>query len=386
MNTLLPPEVKGDNEGKVISIHLSNNTSRIYPIQPLIALCETATRMVTWRKRCGSATSVGDVGDKSSETTAEKSDIIANSASEALEKESCPVMELSLVEFDADATISFLEVVISLHYHERTIPKPQDKGEVDALSKQHLLTLIDNGMISEIHIVECLKLAHYLQCRIVLDTLASIVERSIDAHNCIAFCSLADAMSLKSLFEASVNFVIERLDALQGSAVKESDDGALSSCSSGCDDGDGREEFNEVWTSLPHDLRSRVLTMRNVLRSSVIGRGSKVSGLFFSSATEFLAIFLETIRDHEERLAEAKTRCDELIRERSDEWADMCHRRGPWFDRSAKAQKEFVYGTDVVFSLEKIQKQSKRLNTLRSFYEDQKIIFKGGGFGSEIIL
>lgn len=145
VDTLLYPEIKEENDGTVISIHLSNNTSRIYPIQPLIAFCETATRMVTWRKV--------DVVDKSINTTAGKSDFIANSASQALEKENFPVIELSLVEFDADATISFLEVLISLYFHERTLPKPRDKGEVDALSKQHLLTLIDNGMVSEIHIV-----------------------------------------------------------------------------------------------------------------------------------------------------------------------------------------------------------------------------------------
>ncbi len=126
--------------------------------------------------------------------------------------------------------------------------------------------------------------------------------------------------------------------------------------------------------------------MRNVLRSSLIGRGSKATGLFFSSAAEFLAIFRETIRDQEERLAEARERCDELIRERIVEWAAMCQRRGPWFDRSTKAQNEYVYRTDVMYSLEKIERQSRRLQTLRLFYEDQKLIFVGGGFESEIIL
>jgi hypothetical protein len=194
-------------------------------------------------------------------------------------------------------------------------------------------------------------------------------------------------MNLKSLFEASVNFVIERLDSFQGTAVaSEAGEETQSSCSSSCDDVDGKEGSNEVWTSLPYDLRSRVLTMRNVMRSSVIGRGSKVSGLFFSSASEFLAIFRETIRDQEERLSEAKKRTDEVIRERREEWAAICQRRGPWFDRSVKASNEFVYGADVLYSLEKIEKQSRRLNTLRSFYEDQKIIFRGGGFESEIIL
>jgi len=379
-------QIKDEITGAMVAVQLSNDTSRTYPGQPLIAYCETATKMVTWRKRCGEQ---GGCTAKPNGSATKGHDASTPSSSEAEEKENYPIMELSLVEFDADATISFMEVLVSLHDTEQTrvSRKRHMNNDRDELSKHQLLSLIDDGMIPELHIVECLKIAHYLQCRIVFDTLASILEHSIDSHNCMSICSLADAMNLKSLFEASVNFVIERLDAFQGTAVaSEAGEETQSSCSSSCDDVDGKEGFNEIWTSLPYDLRSRVLTMRNVMRSSVIGRGSKVSGLFFSSASEFLAIFRETIRDQEERLAEAKKRSDEVIRERREEWAAICQRRGPWFDRSVQASNEFVYGADVLYSLEKIEKQSRRLNTLRSFYEDQKIIFRGGGFESEIIL
>ena len=123
------------------------------------------------------------------------------------------------------------------------------------------------------------------------------------------------------------------------------------------------------------------------MRSSVIGRGSKVSGVFFSSGNEFLAIFRETMRDQKERLAEAKERQAETIRERSEEWLIRSQRRGNWFDRSSEAKKEFVHGADVAYALGKIEKQTRRLATLESFYEEQKTIFKGGGKGeSEIRL
>ena len=379
----LQQTIQKESDGAVIAVQLSNKTSHIYPMQPLIAFCGAITQMVTWRKRCGSTRVSED--DKSSEATSGHSGNFITSSHDIEGKSNFPFMELSLVEFDADATISFMELLISLHTHGSAFPKHMNT-DTDELSKQHLLSLIDNGMISEIHIVECIKLAHYLQCSIVLDCLASILEHSVDTHNCMALCFLADAMNLKQLFEASVSFVIERLDTFQGIASKESGEETQSAYSSCLDDGDGNGGFNEVWTSLPHDLRSRVLTMRNVLRSSVIGRGSKLSGLFFSSAAEFLAIFRETIRDQEERLAEARKRCDELIRERRDEWAVMCLRRGTWFDRSVKAQKEFVFGTEVMYSLDNIERQSRRIQTLRLFYEDQKIIFRSGGFESEIIL
>ncbi len=189
----LEQTIKEESDGAVITVQLSNKTSHIYPMQPLIAFCETVTQMVTWRKRCGSR--VGD-DDKSSEATSGNSGNLTTSTYDTEGKSSFPFMELSLVEFDADATISFMELLISLHNHGSAFPKHMNT-DTDELSKQHLLTLIGNGMISEIHIVECIKLAHYLQCRIVLGCLASILEHSIDAHNCMAICCLADAMNLK---------------------------------------------------------------------------------------------------------------------------------------------------------------------------------------------
>lgn len=139
------------------------------------------------------------------------------------------------------------------------------------------------------------------------------------------------------------------------------------------------DDNTEVWTSLPHELRSRIMTMRNVMRSSIIGRGSKVSGLFFSSGAEFLAIFRETIREKNERLQDAKERSQELIRERTELW----QRRGRWLSDS---ETDFINGGEVAYCLVKIQNQSRRLETLEKFYDEQKTIFDGNSFASGIIL
>jgi hypothetical protein len=139
--------------------------------------------------------------------------------------------------------------------------------------------------------------------------------------------------------------------------------------------------IEDVWESLPYDLRSRVLTMRNILRSSIIGRGSKMSGVFFASGNEFLAIFRENISVQKERLAESQERIDEVIRERREEFHVKRQRRGRWFDASAAAEEKFVYSGDVAYSLRQIERQAKRLTTLESFYREQKIIFSQGGNG-----
>ena len=121
--------------------------------------------------------------------------------------------------------------------------------------------------------------------------------------------------------------------------------------------------------------------MRNLLRSSIIGRGSKISGVFFSSGNEFLAIFRETISVQKERLAEARERLEEVVRERKEEFDMKRQRRGRWFDSSEAAEQKFVYGGDVSYSMRQIEKQAKRLATLESFYREQKLIFSKFGDG-----
>ena len=206
---------------------------------------------------------------------------------------------------------------------------------------------------------------------------------------------MADALNLTTLFESSVEFVIRKLDAFQGSSgvvgegneveggekkkvvegVSNTNAATSSSVSSSADE----ESMEELWKSLPYDLKSRVLTMRNILRSSIIGRGSKLSDIFFSSGNEFLAIFGETISVQKERLVESRERLEEVIRERKEEFDVKRQRRGRWFDSSSEAEEEFVYGGDVAYSKRQIDRQAKRLATLESFYEEQRIIFNMGG-------
>lgn len=348
-----------ESEG-LVSLLLANKSTYTMPVQPLVAFCDTAQRMIDSREH------YGIVEDGKASNTSPNLEMGGT--------EDCPIMKISLVEFDADATTEFIGVLMVLWDHRLKwiipgiVPQKRNRNDEmkEIISNVCNKALINDGTIPEQHIVECLRLAHYLQCHVVLDTLTSIVKSSIDAHNCMAICSLADSLNLSSLFEASVNYVIERLDAVQGTADGKVNMETLSSVSKG--DNDIAEPV--VWASLPYELRSRIMTMRNVMRSSVIGRGSKVSGLFFSSGAEFLAIFRETIRDQNERLKEAKERSQEVIRERLDQW-----------------QGHGVLNCrDVAYCLEKIETQSRRLKTLEKFYEEQKTIFEGSSFASGILL
>ena len=122
------------------------------------------------------------------------------------------------------------------------------------------------------------------------------------------------------------------------------------------------------------------------MRSSVIGKGSKISEVFFSSGDEFLAIFRETLCDLRERLAEARERRSEVIREREAEWDFRRERLGRWFDSSENARHAFIYSGDLDYALSKIQKQEERIQTLESFYQEQKLIFRSNSFGNSNVV
>ena len=369
-------------EGKTITILLANKAAHEMNAQPLILFCDAAKTMILSRKYYKSKAEKDDSKDTTIETN-EKED----------------VMEISLVEFEKDAVVSLMDLLLLLHdqwQEKKSDSSSDEKTDVSSRKRridndadeteQYITELINHGKISERDIVECTKLAHYLQCSVVLDALTSILLNDIDSKNCMAMCSLADQLNLKSLFEASVNHVIERLDVFTPTGTEGSDDDGEKDDGGSGDDDKKKDEIDEMWSSIPNELRSRVLTMRNVMRSSVIGRGSKVSGLFFSSGDEFLAIFRETIRDKKERLKDAQQRHEEVIGEREKEWNIRSERRGTWFDRSEAAKKSFIHGPDVKYALAKIEDQTKRLQTLESFYEEQKMIFNNSGFDSEIRL
>ena len=336
-----------DYEGEMMILLLGNDTQLSVPVNDL-SLCATVRTMMQspYRDRYGNSPSENANGGIGSNTP-----------------------EISLTDYDPEAVKQFVNLCSRLHkeMQMRSIPVVEGKSssrkrrlqEDDDLGIRFVTAMVHEGTISGDHIVDVARIAHFLQGRPILQSLALILEESIDATNCLALCSLADALNLPSLFERSVKYVIMKLDSLDG--------------------GDKVEDSSseDTWSTLPQGLRARVLTMRNVLRSSVVGKGSKISGLFFSSGSEFLAIFRETISDQKERLAEARQRHDEIISDRKQEWAVRVQRRGRWFDASEEASQAFIYGPDVLYAREKIDKQALRLRTLQTFYDEQKAIFSG---------
>lgn len=183
-------------------------------------------------------------------------------------------------------------------------------------------------------IIECCRIAHFLQCQTLLDEIVELIKDNIDAENCASICVLADQLQTPSLMHASMSLILERLDHIKS---------------------------NEVWNEFPPSLKRHIVTLRNAASSSILGRGKK--GLvLFSSGDEFLALFSDNIRDLKERLHDAKQRQQEIIEERE--------RRNTGF----RLPRD-VYGGDVKDAAIKIEKQEARIRTLEAFYLEQKAIF-----------
>ena len=226
---------------------------------------------------------------------------------------------LDLTNFRSGPVRSFLSVIMD-----------SSKSENDDISLAN---------VPPEHIVDVCLISHYLQCTSVMEKTIDVLKESVDSDNCLSICQLADQLGSPSLFEAAVTHLIEKLDDMQN---------------------------HDEWDDFDITLRNRVVTMRNAVHSSIIGRGQKTA-VFFSSSDEFLAIFSDNIREQRERLAEAKRRQEEIISDRK---------------LNPRGRHRNPYGDSVKDAEIKIERQERRLQTLETFYQEQKLIFSGGGGGS----
>jgi hypothetical protein len=179
-------------------------------------------------------------------------------------EKNCCALEFSLDSFSIEAVKSFLDTL---------------NGTISPCD------------ISDDHVLECCQIAHYLQCKCVLDPLVDILVESVDGENCKILLQLSDQLNLPRLFEQSLSFMMQSL-----------------------------EQTQEVWEDLPSDLRTRIELMKQAIQSSILAGKSR---LYFTSLEEYLAMFAETLNYHRERLADAKQRQEETRKQflaRSRAW------------------------------------------------------------------
>lgn len=171
-------------------------------------------------------------------------------------------------------------------------------------------------------LVNCCRLAHYLQCNAFLENIIDILVESVNSENCLSLLALADELTLPRLLESSLSYILEALP-----------DKSMDS-----------QEEKDMWHELHPELRDQVESMRTLLQTK------NTCKLFFNSLPEYLALFSEQVQYYKERLHEARLQQAE---------------RNP----SSPAWQ---------YAQEKIDLQSRRVNTLVLMLEKQKRIFSRG--------
>jgi hypothetical protein len=219
-----------------------------------------------------------------------------------------PTLSLSLTEFSPQAVHALLELISKLC-----------SSLEDSTTAKKVSALIESTIPADA-IIDCCRLAHYLQCTDLLDSIVAILVHSVDSANCMSICQLADQLQLPSLCEASLSHMMKSLGSL---------------------------EDHEVWGDLTSELQERILTIKSVLQSS------NRRQLFFGSFTEYIAMFAEQVDYYRERLEEAQVQ--------QERQQHKHHRHSP--------SRGWEYAQS------KIELQSQRVHVLKMVLAEQKKLF-----------
>jgi hypothetical protein len=112
-------------------------------------------------------------------------------------------------------------------------------------------------------------------------------------------------------------------------------------------------EDHEIWGDLTPELQANITAIKSLLQSS------NRRQIFFSSFTEYLAMFAEQVDYYRERLTEAKLQQDQHAAACHDDYSTTCSSSRGWG-----------------YAQEKIDRQSDRVRTLQMVLAEQKKLFR----------
>lgn len=204
---------------------------------------------------------------------------------------------------------------------------------LDLVVSQTITTLQD---IPHDDWVPLCRVAHFLQCRSLVDELEQLFVQAVDANNCLSLCQLAEDLQLLRLFEVSLNFMMRSLGDVQD---------------------------NDIYAELSPELRDRIETIQRLLESR------HVKKVWFVNFTEYLAILAEQCDYYKERLRDA---------ERSQEM--QLSRLRPTSHGYHYAQEKIEQQRVRVQTLEQILQQHKQMFGRRSSWKRDS-----GSSGRELI-
>jgi hypothetical protein len=235
------------------------------------------------------------------------------------------------------------------------------------------------------YVIDCCRLAHYLQCGQLLDRIVDeYLLTSIDNDNCRFLCKLSDQLSLPNLWEASVNHMLSSLDSLDNNNKNNDNDTDEDNVD---DNNEDNNNNNNLWNDMGPELKKEIQALRGILNSS------NRKQIYFSTYHEYLALLAEQHQYYKERLQDAKDSYTVRLNEEKELIQELEslqeERKSNWFgggysnvrlDRKIACVEDrlegLVKGKEYVKP--KIDRQIRKVDTLKTLLEEQKKIFGGG--------
>jgi len=152
---------------------------------------------------------------------------------------------------------------------------------------------------------------------------------SVDSNNCMSLCQLAAQFELETLRDISLNHIVTSLSTLEG---------------------------HEFWDELPVSLRTEIERMRTIMQTEQHLHGGKATKkkLFFNSCREYIALLEEQYEYHLERLEDANFEQQQKALE-----IGMCYRtHSSW-----------------LYAQFKIERHASKVRALKLFLDEQRRIF-----------
>ena len=152
---------------------------------------------------------------------------------------------------------------------------------------------------------------------------------SVDSTNCMSLCQLAAQFELDTLRDISLNHIVTSLSTLEG---------------------------HEFWDELPLSLRTEIEKMRTIMQNEQHLHGGKATKkkLFFNSCREYIALLEEQYEYHLERLEDANFEQQQKALE-----IGMCYRtHSSW-----------------LYAQFKIERHASKVRALKQFLDEQRRIF-----------
>ena len=237
------------------------------------------------------------------------------------------------------------------------------------------------------YVIDCCRLAHYLQCGQLLDRIVDeYLLTSIDNDNCRFLCKLSDQLSLPNLWEASVNHMLSSLDSLDDNNNNNKNNNNDID-EDNVDDSNEDSNNNNLWNDMGPELKQEIQALRGILKSS------NRKQIYFSTYHEYLALLAEQHQYYKERLQDAKDSYTVRLNEEKKLIQELDslqeERKSNWFgggysnirlDRKIACLEDrlkgLVKGKEYVKP--KIDRQIRKVDTLKTLLEEQKKIFGGG--------